>query len=132
MRNLLLLFLIALPAACQKPLDNRIADDARQWTETNCPKVVDEMTRLDSMTYHIPTQVLQYWYTVSGEADSEEYWRQYDQQVLLHKRQLARRLRLDPDMRELVANRRLFQFNYYSATTGKRLYFVLITPYEYE
>lgn len=119
-------------SACQKPLDERIADETREWTETNCPKTIDAITRLDSMTYHIPSQTVQYWYTASGEADNATYWALVDAKKEIVRHQFGQQLRVNTEIKELVANKRNFEYIYHSATTGNKLYSIAVTSKDYE
>ncbi len=118
--------------ACQQPIDERLADETRQWTETNCPKIIDEITRLDSMSYDKASKTLHYWYSVSGEADNDAFWLCYDAQRPLHKQQIADQLRVNTEMKNIVAQKRNIQYNYRSISTRKLLYALQVTPADYQ
>ncbi len=132
MKKLFPLLALVLLTACQKPLDQRIADEAKQWTETNCPKTIDAVTRMDSMTYDIPSKTVQYWYTASGEADNAFYWQQMNANSVLRKKQIADQLRVNTEVKELVEHQCNFQYIYHSASTGAKLYSLLVTPEDYK
>lgn len=118
--------------ACQKPIEERIASDVQKWTEANCPRTIDALTRLDSMTYDIPSHTVRYHYAVSDIADSPLYWTHYDHEQALHRAEIAKQLRLNTEIKELVANKCTFQYVYHSASNGQKLYTLTISPADYQ
>ena len=132
MKLLSILLIIMFFVACQKPFEERIVDELKQWTDTNCPKNLDAITRLDSMTYHKPTKTVQYWYTAAGEADNAFYWQQVEANKLVVKQNLAQQLRVNTEIKELVAKHLNFEYIYRSAETGRRLYALTVTSSDYE
>ena len=71
-----LLLLLFITTACQETLEERAAREARQFTAKSCPMRLDEFTRLDSMTFTPAADIkshhtLNYWYTLTGNADHD-------------------------------------------------------------
>ena len=68
------LFVLALAAltfiACQESLDEKAAQEAKLYTQKNCPAPIGENLTIDSLTFEAATHTLHYFYTLSGAADS--------------------------------------------------------------
>ena len=79
-RNRLLLLSIATPVllalgACRHTSRlERIAREARTFTEKQCPFNVDQYTRLDSTTFDTTTRCYYYNYTVNGILDNDSVY----------------------------------------------------------
>ncbi len=56
--------------ACQESLEEKAAQEAKMYTQKNCPAMIGENLRMDSLTFELPTRTLHYYYTLSGVADS--------------------------------------------------------------
>ena len=62
---------MALPlAACQQSLAEKAAEEARMYTEKNCPARLAENLISDSLTFEADTHTLHYYYTLTGEGDT--------------------------------------------------------------
>ena len=71
MKNLITFALAAIVfAACQESLEEKAAQEAKMYTQKNCPAMIGENLRMDSLTFEISTRTLHYYYTLSGIADS--------------------------------------------------------------
>jgi hypothetical protein len=68
------LFVFALAAitfyACQESLDQKAAQEAKLYTQKNCPAQIGENLTMDSLTFEAGSHTLHYYYTLSGTADS--------------------------------------------------------------
>ena len=68
------LFVFALAAitfyACQESLDQKAAQEAKLYTQKNCPAQIGENLTMDSPTFEAGSHMLHYYYTLSGTADS--------------------------------------------------------------
>ena len=68
------LFVFALAAitfyACQESLDQKAAQEAKLYTQKNCPAQIGENLTMDSLTFEAGSHTLHYYYTLSGKADS--------------------------------------------------------------
>ena len=56
--------------ACQESLEEKAAQEAKMYTQKNCPAMIGENLRMDSLTFELPTRTLHYYYTLSGVADN--------------------------------------------------------------
>ena len=71
MKNLITFALAAIVfTACQESLEEKAAQEAKMYTQKNCPAMIGENLRMDSLTFEISTRTLHYYYTLSGVADS--------------------------------------------------------------
>ena len=71
MKNLITFALAVIVfAACQESLEEKAAQEAKMYTQKNCPAMIGENLRMDSLTFEISTRTLHYYYTLSGIADS--------------------------------------------------------------
>ena len=122
MKRTLLPILLLLLTACQRPIEERIATEVKDWTATNCPQHIDDITQCDSMTYDPLTHTVAYHYSVSGEADSPLFWTTYDLNRQAIKENMLHNLHSNLEVRELIAQKCNFEFVYRSATTQERYY----------
>ena len=56
--------------ACQESLEEKAAQEARQYTRKNCPAKMDDNLTIDSLAFEAETRTLHYYYTITGKADS--------------------------------------------------------------
>ena len=71
MKNLITFALAVIVfTACQESLEEKAAQEAKMYTQKNCPAMIGENLRMDSLTFEISTRTLHYYYTLSGVADS--------------------------------------------------------------
>ena len=71
MKNLITFALAVIVfTACQESLEEKAAQEAKMYTQKNCPAMIGENLRMDSLTFELPTRTLHYYYTLSGIADS--------------------------------------------------------------
>jgi hypothetical protein len=52
MKQLTILSMLLLLMACQEKKFDRLEREAREYTVRNCPKVIDQITTLDSIAFH--------------------------------------------------------------------------------
>ncbi len=74
MKRLLILTIaaIALSACKHETIEDRIAREARAYTQNNCPTPVRDYIRTDSMVFDISTRTLTEYHTLVDAADNEE------------------------------------------------------------
>lgn len=70
--NSLLLVLTPLLASCQKSLEEKAAQDAKEYTRKYCPTPFINNTRTDSVTFNMQTHVYTYYCTFSDVLDDQE------------------------------------------------------------
>ena len=66
--------LLACGACKRETKDEKFQRDFKQFTQKECPKFVDQCTRLDSACYDIESRTLFYNYSVQGELDNDSIY----------------------------------------------------------
>lgn len=70
---LLCIFIAVTSASCHKAtLEDQAAKMAGDYTERYCPTPVKDMQRTDSITFDRETRTFNFYYTLTGRADSAE------------------------------------------------------------
>lgn len=101
-----------------------------QYTEKECPKFVDPCTRLDSASYDIETRTLSYFYTVQDELDNESIYSNEDMTSSFHDT-ILKGLRGSLQMKPYKDEGITFCYDYYSISSGKKLFNLTFTPEDY-
>lgn len=78
---LVALFATALFSSCQKSLEEKAMQDAKEYTRKYCPTPTINNTRTDSVTFNIKTQVYTYYCTFSGPLDNKNIIQQNKQKI---------------------------------------------------
>lgn len=68
--TLLLGALLGFCACHFESFDERCAREAREYTEKQCPRRMDQYTLMDSLTYDDHSRTLNYYYTLEGVLDN--------------------------------------------------------------
>ena len=58
-------------SACHKGLEDRAAQECKEYTEKKCPTPVVNDTRMDSMVFEPSSRTIHYYYSLVGNADNE-------------------------------------------------------------
>ena len=69
--TLLLGALLGFCACHFESFDERCAREAREYTEKQCPRRMDQYTLMDSLTYDDHSRTLNYYYTLEGVLDND-------------------------------------------------------------
>lgn len=59
-------------SACHKSLEDRAAQECKEYTEKKCPTPVVNDTRMDSMVFEPSSRTIHYYYSLVGNADNEQ------------------------------------------------------------
>ena len=59
-------------SACHKGLEDRAAQECKEYTEKKCPTPVVNDTRMDSMVFEPSSRTIHYYYSLVGNADNEQ------------------------------------------------------------
>lgn len=59
-------------SACHKSLEDRAAQECKEYTEKKCPTPVVNDTRMDSMVFEPSSRTIHYYYSLVGNADKEQ------------------------------------------------------------
>ena len=62
------LLLLSL-SACRNSLEERAAQECKEYTEKKCPTPVVNDTRMDSMVFEASSRTIHYYYSLVGKAD---------------------------------------------------------------
>ena len=132
MRHPLLVMAAALVglASCHfEGFDERCAREAQDYTLKHCPRRMDECTVMDSMSYHLDTRTLLYYYTLEGKID--------DEQLLTHevtekfREQLLLTVQNSVELKAYKEKGVNFCYVYHSSSQGKQLFSITVTADEY-
>lgn len=131
MKNIHLIAVFALIfstllTSCQGNFDQRLQQEAAQYTAKSCPQEPEPGTRLDSLTYNPSTHVYTLYYSVSSA--NEAILR--EQSALLHH-MLRQRLVDNTDYKEIKDHGVTFAYVYRSQQTGATFYTTEISKEEY-
>ena len=124
-RNRLSLLVIATPmllalGACRHTSKlERFAQEARAFTEKQCPFNVDDYTHLDSMTFDIATCCYYYNYTVNGILDNDSVYT--PEQGQRYRDMTLEEIRSSIQLREYKEAGLTLVFRYYSEQSGRLL-----------
>lgn len=59
-------------SACRNSLEDRAAQECKEYTEKKCPTPVVNDTRMDSMVFEPSSRTIHYYYSLVGNADNEQ------------------------------------------------------------
>ena len=62
--------MLALCSSCHRSLEDRAAQECKEYTEKKCPTPVVDNVRLDSMVFESTTRTIHYYNTLVGTADN--------------------------------------------------------------
>ncbi|MBO7119883.1 MAG: hypothetical protein J6W03_06155 [Bacteroidaceae bacterium] len=110
--------LLACNACKRETKDEKFKRDYEQFTQKECPRHIDQYTRMDSVLYDIESRTLTEYYTVSGRLDVDSI---YTDGTLISdfRESLLKGLKGDLLMKPLKDEGVTFHYTYRSATTGK-------------
>ena len=126
----LLLVLIFFIGCKKQTLEERIYQDAKTFTQKNCPKLVDKYTTLDSCTFSIEERSYYYNYTVEDKLDIDSLYTQelYD----LFRQQLLSDIKNSIQLKTCKDAGISFCYRYYSRRSGKVLMLQIFTSKDYK
>lgn len=128
---LILSFFLIIFSGCKRhTLDERIAQEAKQFTLKNCPKQIDAQTILDSCTFSMPLRTYYYNYTVKDELDIDSIYTQelYD----AFRQELLSSIKNSILLKECKDAGITFCYRYYSDRSGKILMKQTFTKKDYK
>lgn len=126
----IILLLLAVTGCKKQTLEERIYQEAQQFTLKNCPKPVDKYTMLDSCTFSIKKRTYYYNYTVKDNLDVDSLYTQelYD----LFRQQLLSDIKNSIQLKTCKDAGISFCYRYYSARCGKIHMQQIFTPKDYK
>ena len=64
--------MLALCSSCHRSLEDRAAQECKEYTEKKCSTPVVDNVRMDSMVFEPSTQTIHYYHTLVGSADDKQ------------------------------------------------------------
>ena len=123
------LLLISTLASCTESFVERRQREAKEFSERECPRMVDTYIRMDSMAFSEEPVGLVYYYTVLGELDNEELLT--PDVVEDFRTRLLENIRNDINMRRDKEEGFTFTYRYTSEKTGKPFIEAAFGPEDY-
>jgi hypothetical protein len=129
-KSMLSILLISLLVGCRhETRDEKYQRQAREFTESSCPKPMDKYTVLDSLIYDIEGRVMTYYYSVSGILDSNSV---YSSEFLAEfHSNLLDNIQHNAGLVDLKKHAVTFRYNYASSTSSKVYMSFTIGPSTY-
>ncbi len=127
--TLLLATLLGLAACQHESFDERCGREAREYTEKQCPRRMDDYTMMDSLTFDRASRTLTYYYTMEGMLDTDSMATPEFGEAL--ETTLRKHIVNSVDLRSYKKEGLNFCYQYNSKSTGKVRYKVLFTPEDY-
>ena len=116
-------------SSCTESFEERCRREAREFTERQCPRLVDQFMILDSMTYADEPQGFTYHYRLTGELDNpQKLSPQVQGQFTEHMQQS---LRQDISLRRYKDRGFTFTYRYRSERSDSLLFEASFGPEEY-
>ena len=110
--------LLAFVACKRESKDERFQREFRQFTQKECPKLIDQTTRMDSICYDIASRTLTEYYTVMDKLDVDSIYA--DGQLMSDFREsMLKGLKGNIPMKTYKDEGITFRYTYRSASTGK-------------
>jgi len=127
---LISLFGLISLSSCTESFEERCRREAREYTERQCPRLVDKFICLDSMTYEDAPQGFTYHHTVTGELDNDSL---LTPEVLsMFQENLLQSIRNDISLKRCKDRGFTFTYRYTSASTGELFTEASFGPEDYQ
>lgn len=121
--------LLACGACKRETKDEKFQRDFKQFTQKECPKFVDQCTRLDSACYDIESRTLFYNYSVQGELDNDSIYTEELSEAFHND--ILKGLKGSLQLKVYKDEGITFCYSYRSMTTGKLLLELNFTKEDY-
>lgn len=108
--------------------EERCQREAREYTEKQCPRRMDEYTVMDSVTFDIKNRTLSYFYTMEGVLDSDSVLT--PEAIENFREVLGEHLKNSVELKTQKEEGVTFNYSYYSKATGT-LRFSVVYDREY-
>ncbi|MBW4710975.1 hypothetical protein KZY63_00695 [Prevotella histicola] len=112
--------IISIFTECNRTLEDRAAEECKEYTEKKCPTPVVDNTRLDSMVFERSTRTIHYYHSLIGDADNKHAIASQKGKL---RKALCEALRADPETKVYKDAGFNFRYTYHS---GKKPTEVLI------
>lgn len=126
---LILMAGILLYGCGRKSLEEQMEIEAREFTLKQCPKVLDEFTTLDSISFDRESHTSSYYYTIQGELDTPDSFLPSTQDY--YRETMMQKVRSDLNLRKAKDAGISFAYHFLSEKTGQELLGFTITEEDY-
>lgn len=123
------LLLLAVLSCRQASFDDQCMQQAREYTEKQCPQRISEGVVLDSMTYSKALRCLSYHYTLSGEIDDAKL---VQGNIDMFRRQLLSMIANSVELKRAKDEGISFRYVYVSASSRKQLVSITLRKEDYK
>lgn len=120
---------LTLLSCGRKSLEEQMEEDAKEFTLKQCPKVLDEFTTMDSITFSSLTRTSSYYYTIKGNLDNPDTFLPSTKEY--YRESMMTKLRDDLNLRKAKEAGISFAYHFTSKSTGKELLSFTITKQDY-
>lgn len=128
-QNIMIAFcFLATMSGCKETPLKRMEREANE-TNLQCPKMIDEFTRMDSLKFLSKQKSFHYYYAIKGSSDSALT-------ALLtnpeNKERITQQLTNQPDLRFYIEQQISFYYHYYSMQSHELLGNIEVKPEDFE
>lgn len=116
--------------ACTESFEERCRREAREYSERECPRMIEKFIRMDSMTFVNEPVGFVYYYTVLGEFDNKALLS--DELVETFRAELLNNIRNDINMKRYKEKGFTFTYSYQSGSTGEPFIEASFGPDDYK
>ncbi len=113
--------------ACGSSFEERLTEEAKEYTANHCPEKVEDGMTLDSISYDGKTNVYTSYYSVDKSAEDV-----LNSNIPLLHQLLLGQLKDNVEYKTVKEHRVCFAYLYRSKTTGRAIYTTRIEAKEYE
>lgn len=117
-------------SACTESFEDRCRREAREFTQKQCPRLVEEHIIMDSMTYVESPQGFIYHYRVTGALDNPELLTADALEPIVEN--MRQHLRQDLSLRAYKERGLTFTYRYLSTSTGEPFVNATFGPEDYQ
>ena len=122
--------LVAFSACKRETKDEKFKRDYEMFTQKECPKIMDEWTRMDSICYDIESRTLTEYYTVMGRLDADSIFA--DEELIGdYTEKLLASLKGSIQLKKYKDEGINFRYHYRSLSTGEVRLELTFTPEDY-
>lgn len=104
-------------ASCQQSFDERLAMEAKEYTDLQCPSMTGPDTRIDSMCYDVHTHTLTRHYTLLGLLASPKAVKMMQERKAIIESNLKEELTQNVAWKECIDKGVKFAYKYISDST---------------
>ena len=127
--SFVILLIACAISSCTESFEERCRREAHEYTERQCPRLLDKYICLDSMTYEDTPQGFTYHHTVMGELDNDSLLT--PEVINAFQENLLQSIRNDISLKRCKDRGFTFTYRYTSASTGDLFTEVSFGPEDY-